>query len=98
MPEQICLQMWRMEAVNAKGLQSRHIWREYYYPALRLWGHLAGPCYATTVHRAQGGQWDTVLVDLADVDRARSSSANEHQKLLYTAVTRAQRELHIMEA
>jgi hypothetical protein len=95
---QNCLQRWRTEAVEAKGLQSKKIWREYYYPALRLWGHLAGPCYATTVHRAQGGQWDTVLVDLADVDRARSSSANEHQKLLYTAVTRAQRELHIMEA
>ena len=95
---QNCLQMWRTEALEAKGLQSKKIWREYYYPALRLWGHLAGPCYATTVHRAQGGQWDTVLVDLADVDRARSSSANEHQKLLYTAVTRAQRELHIMEA
>ena len=92
------LEAWKTRAINASGAQSRQIWREYYYPALRLWGHLAGPCYATTVHRAQGGQWDTVLVDLADVDRARSSSANEHQKLLYTAVTRTQRELHIMEA
>lgn len=92
------LEVWKTQAINASGLQSKQIWRNYYYPALRLWGHLAGPCYATTVHRAQGGQWDTVLVDLADVNRVRRSNAAEHQKLLYTAVTRAQRELHIMEA
>jgi len=92
------LEVWKTQAINASGLLSKQIWRQYYYPALRLWGHLAGPCYATTVHRAQGGQWDTVLVDLADVNRARRSNAAEHQKLLYTAVTRAQRELHIMEA
>lgn len=95
---QKALERWKTQAINASGDQSRYIWRKYYYPALRLWGHLAGPCYATTVHRAQGGQWDTVLVDLADIDRARRSNAGEHQKLLYTAVTRAQRELHIMEA
>jgi len=95
---QKALEVWKTQAINASGLESKHIWRKYYYPALRLWGHLVGPCYATTVHRAQGGQWDTVLVDLADVNRARSSNASEHQKLLYTAVTRAQRQLHIMEA
>lgn len=94
---QKALEAWKAEAISSSGLHSKIIWRTLYYPALRLWGHLAGPCYATTVHRAQGGQWDSVLVDLGDVDRARRSNGSDHQKLLYTAVTRAQRELHLME-
>jgi hypothetical protein len=40
---------------------------------------------------------ELVVVDLGDVDRARRSSASEHQRLLYKAMTWAQRELHIME-
>jgi hypothetical protein len=92
------LELWKTEAINASGLDRRYIWREMYYPTQRLFGHLVGPCYATTVHRAQGGQWDTVLVDLADIDRARGANGSEHQRLLYTGVTRAKRALHIMEA
>jgi hypothetical protein len=94
---QKALEAWKAEAISSSRTHSKYIWRTLYYPALRLWGHLAGPCYATTVHRAQGGQWDSVLVDLGDMDRARRSSGTDHQRLLYTAVTRAQRELHLME-
>ena len=95
---QMQLEAWKTEAINSSGLQSKSIWRERYYPSLRLFGHLVGPSYATTVHRAQGGQWDTVLVDLADINRARRANGSEHQRLLYTGVTRAKRALHIMEA
>lgn len=95
---QMTLELWKTEAINASGLDRRYIWREKYYPTQRLFGHLVGPSYATTVHRAQGGQWDTVLVDLADIDRARRANGSEHQRLLYTGVTRAKRALHIMEA
>jgi len=47
--------------------------------------------YALTVHKAQGSQWDSVM--LFDESRA----FREHQaRWLYTAVTRAARQLTIV--
>lgn len=49
--------------------------------------------YALTVHRAQGSEWDAVIVD----DRTyHGKRANDHQKWLYTAITRAKERLTII--
>lgn len=40
--------------------------------------------YASTVHKAQGSQWKTVLVDLYTINKSQ-----ERKQLLYTAVSRA---------
>ena len=49
--------------------------------------------YAITCHKSQGGQWDTVFVEQPylpnGVDR-------EYLRWLYTAVTRAQRQLYLI--
>lgn len=50
--------------------------------------------YATTVHKAQGSEWDTVL--LLDVDnRHPTETKEEYRRWLYTAVTRAKKRLII---
>ena len=50
--------------------------------------------YATTVHKAQGSEWDTVL--LLDVDnRHPAETKEEYRQWLYTAVTRAKKRLII---
>ncbi|MDR1766897.1 MAG: exodeoxyribonuclease V subunit alpha [Propionibacteriaceae bacterium] len=51
----------------------------------------ATPAYAMTVHKAQGSQFDSVTVLLPE-----GSSPLLTRQLLYTAVTRARREVHIV--
>ena len=50
--------------------------------------------YAITCHKAQGGQWNAVFLDIGfvpeDIDR------HEFYRWLYTAVTRASKELYII--
>ena len=50
--------------------------------------------YAMTCHKAQGGQWDTVFVDVGYVDETQSS--NSMAKWLYTAMTRARKKLYLV--
>ena len=50
--------------------------------------------YAMTCHKAQGGQWDTVFVDIGYVDETQSS--NSIAKWLYTAMTRARKKLYLV--
>lgn len=51
--------------------------------------------YAMTCHKAQGGEWDTVIVD---VPAFRDSSAEVVQRWLYTAFTRARNEVRLLNA
>ncbi len=50
--------------------------------------------YAVTCHKAQGGQWDTVFVDQGFVHRDMINT--EYYRWLYTAVTRAERQLYLI--
>lgn len=50
--------------------------------------------YAMTCHKAQGGEWDEVLVDFADVGGARNRA---FFRWAYTALTRAKRRLYVVE-
>lgn len=50
--------------------------------------------YAMTCHKAQGGQWDTVFVDIGYVDETQSATAIA--KWLYTAMTRARKKLYLV--
>ena len=59
-------------------------WKEYYelqekYPMLRQKD-------ASTVHKAQGSTYDSVIIDLTDISRCRK--ANELARMLYVAVSR----------
>lgn len=50
--------------------------------------------YAVTCHKAQGGQWQHVYVDMAGI--APESMGIDFYRWLYTAVTRARRKLFII--
>jgi len=50
--------------------------------------------YAMTCHKAQGGEWDEVLVDFADVGGVRNRA---FFRWAYTALTRAKSRLYVVE-
>lgn len=50
--------------------------------------------YAVTCHKAQGGQWDAVFVDVGYV--TEDMLTTEYLKWLYTAFTRARRKLYLV--
>lgn len=63
--------------------------RDPYWTALQV-----KYAYAVTCHKAQGGQWDTVFVDLAYIPPQAISLAL--YRWLYTAVTRARKHLYLI--
>lgn len=52
--------------------------------------------YAVTCHKAQGGQWKHVFVDLGHVPA--DASAPDYLRWLYTAITRAREDLYFINA
>lgn len=52
--------------------------------------------YAVTCHKAQGGQWDTVFVDMGGIPR--EGQGIDFYRWLYTATTRATRRLYYVNA
>ncbi len=50
--------------------------------------------YAITCHKAQGGQWDAVFIDLGYI--AEEMLTTEFLKWLYTAFTRARKKLYLV--
>ena len=53
------------------------------------------PYWCLTCHKAQGSQFRNVFVQGRDMDRA-AGGANERRRLWYTAITRAQRAVHLI--
>ena len=51
--------------------------------------------YAQTCHKTQGGQWDSVFIYQGYI--SESSLGDDYYRWLYTAVTRAKRELFVVE-
>ena len=51
--------------------------------------------YALTCHKAQGGEWDTVIVDFSD---ARGNNNEDYFRWSYTAITRASKKLFTISA
>jgi exodeoxyribonuclease-5 len=85
------------EYSRVSGHTSREWWRSFFV-IKKLFGHMVGPRYAMTIHKSQGGQWDSVFADMPDMQYLRRSRPSEFKKLLYTGVTRASRNLHILTA
>lgn len=58
--------------------------------------------YVHTVHTAQGGEWDTVVIDLADLLAQRGmawhrGNMDEAAQWQYTAITRAQKQVLFLD-
>jgi hypothetical protein len=71
-------------------------WWAGYYAVRTVFGHKLGPRFASTTHKAQGGEWPVVFVDLPDFDQWRRKNPAEHRAMAYTAITRAQNTLHLL--
>ncbi len=74
---------------NTNGFNEM-MYRDLYLNALRAtWG------YAVTCHKAQGGEWDTVLLDMPrNITR---NPVKENYQWVYTAMTRARKTLHLVD-
>ena len=72
------------------GWFNEQMYRDVYLNALRAtWG------YAVTCHKAQGGEWDTVLLDMPrNITR---NPVKENFQWVYTAMTRARKTLHLVD-
>jgi exodeoxyribonuclease V alpha subunit len=55
--------------------------------------HELVPAWAMTVHKAQGSEFDTVIVLLPEFDVLTSAKPALHGAVIYTAITRAKKEL-----
>lgn len=68
---------------------AKHLRADQYFNAVQVkYG------YAMTCHKAQGGEWDNVLVDFAGGGGARNRA---FFRWAYTAITRAKRRLYLVE-
>ena len=75
--------------LGSKGKIMAAIRNDQYFNALQV-----KFAYAVTCHKAQGGQWDAVFVDIGFVpDEMRNV---EFLKWLYTAITRATKKLYLV--
>ncbi len=73
---------------NKKDLKSSVLSNKY-YNALQV-----KFSYAVTCHKAQGGQWDNVFIDLGYITKERINK--EFMRWLYTAITRAKRKVFLI--
>lgn len=70
---------------------ARHLKTHPYYQALRV-----KYAYALTCHKAQGGQWPNVFVDLGGIAPAATNTL-DYLRWLYTATTRATTRLYYLQ-
>ena len=52
--------------------------------------------YAFTVHKAQGSEWDSVVIVLPGPPPKRTGAGYVKRPLIYTALTRSKRHVHII--
>ncbi len=71
-------------------LRARKVRTNPYWNALQV-----KYAYAVTCHKAQGGQWDNVFVDMGYI--APEAAGLELYRWLYTAITRARKRLAIID-
>lgn len=84
------------ESNNNQNLKTyaKQKWIDYY----KLKEHFDAPItynYSSTIHRAQGSQYDYVFIDVEDINKNRKIT--ERNKLLYVASSRACKKLILFE-
>ena len=89
---QVALSDLRSEALKNKGL-GQAAWADFW--DLRDSFAELQPYWCITCHKAQGSQFRDVFINARDLDTA-AGGAPERRRLWYTAVTRAQRAIHVV--
>lgn len=75
---------------HCKHKKNKHLWRKY-YGIVEILKPDINYVYASTVHKAQGSQWDNVFVDINNIRTCRDH--NLSSRLQYTAVSRMMNEI-----
>jgi hypothetical protein len=69
------------------------LWREWHKNTMEPFANV-NYGYSVTCHKAQGSNFYNVFVDIDDI--TKNNNENETKKCLYTAMTRASNELHLL--
>lgn len=77
---------------NEKNLYAQEIWEQFYEQTKKL--AYINFRYSSTVHKAQGADYDAVFVDTADI--CDNPEKNEMKAMLYVAVGRSVNYLNLM--
>lgn len=82
--------------ITKKKLQKqiiKDLWKQYYKILIENFAEVSYGA-ATTVHRSQSSSYDYVFIDLDDI--LDNPNIEEAKKCVYTAITRASKEVHIL--
>ena len=71
----------------------RPLWKEYNTIFVSPFANVICS-HSTTSHKAQGSSYYDVFIDLDDI--LKNGNINEMKRCIYTAITRAVNELHIL--
>ncbi len=70
-------------------LANANKWAEY-YAIKETWFDLR-PTYSSTVHKAQGGEYDTIFIDLEDIGRCNTPS--DVARMMYVSISRSKKQV-----
>lgn len=79
--------------INFSDLVIREFWSFYYEELIDKFADITYG-YSMTVHKSQGSTYDRVFVDMEDIIK-RNPKERESYQCLYTAITRASKEIHL---
>ena len=72
---------------------TKQLWKIFYSRVIEPYAHINFG-YSITVHKAQGSTFDSVYIDITDINA--NQDINEMHRMLYTAITRVSDELAII--
>jgi superfamily I DNA/RNA helicase len=78
---------------NFGDLYIREFWKFYYEEIIDKFADITYG-YSMTVHKSQGSTYERVFVDMEDIIK-RNPKERESFQCLYTAITRASKEIHV---
>lgn len=87
--ESLFAQVWE-ELPGDKRNRFKELKKHPYYNALQV-----KFAYAVTCHKAQGGQWNNVFIDMGGIP-PEATSTLDYFRWLYTALTRARRQVYLI--
>ena len=76
--------------VRLKSERLKKVKEDRYYNALQV-----KFAYAVTCHKAQGGQWENVFIDMGGINPDATTTL-DYYRWLYTALTRARRQVYLI--
>ena len=87
--ERLFAEVWE-ELTGDKATRLKELKKHPYFNALQV-----KFAYAVTCHKAQGGQWENVFIDMGGIN-PEATTTLDYYRWLYTALTRARRQVYLI--